>query len=58
MPGAGEVPGASDYSAAADAAARMPSTNTVAVVTDIPDAEEAAALEVKLRAASDREKRR
>ena len=44
MPGAGEVPGASDYSAAADAAARMPSTNTVAVVTDIPDAEEAAAL--------------
>lgn len=36
--------GASDYSAAADAAARMPSTNTVAVVTDIPDAEEAAAL--------------
>ena len=38
------MPGASDYSAAADAAAKMPSTNTVAVVTDIPDAEEAAAL--------------
>ena len=44
MTGAGEVSGASDYSAAADAAAKMPSTNTVAVVTDIPDAEEAAAL--------------
>ena len=42
--GAGEMLGASDYSAAADAAAKMPSTNTVAVVTDIPDAEEAAAL--------------
>ena len=38
------MPGASDYSAAADAAAKMPSTNTVAVVTDIPEAEEAAAL--------------
>lgn len=36
--------GAYDYSAAADAAAKMPSTNTVAVVTDIPDAREAAAL--------------
>lgn len=44
VPGLGEMPGASDYSAAADAAAKMPSTNTVAVVTDIPEAEEAAAL--------------
>ena len=32
------------YSAEADAAAKMPSSNTVAVVTDIPDAREAAAL--------------
>lgn len=41
---AGGASVASDYSAAADAAAKMPSTNTVAVVTDIPDAQEAAAL--------------
>lgn len=36
------VPAEGEFSATADAAAKMPSTNTVAVVTDIPEAREAA----------------